>query len=82
MPIFLKFQSRQIREQQEDTMAKIKEATVKIPKPPEKKVCISNHMTFNLKCATALLSLSISYLQFSFALLYSSFRNLVKRSTK
>ena len=32
------FQSRQIRKKQETLMAKIKEATVKIPKAPEQKV--------------------------------------------
>lgn len=32
------FQSRQIREKQEDVMSKIRDATVKIPKPPEPKV--------------------------------------------
>ena len=43
---FDKFQSRQIRKKQETLMAKIKEATVKIPKAPEQKV-------FRFYCASS-----------------------------
>ena len=43
----LEFQSRQIRKKQETLMAKIKEATVKIPKAPEQKVIKSYYASSN-----------------------------------